>query len=415
VDEAHRLQNVRTDGYGIVARHAADARVLLVTATPFQLEARGLENMLRIPEHAIPDDQKRGRLPKTVDVGPIRRYASAVAEYLKAEHGAAHETSGCCRRTTDADGSSVKRALEEVTASEADAVAAMSPFFISPFERSRAGIEGSDARGIPAAHCIDPGAWARLYQVLRVLPELPRMHDLNEEAKSSDSYQRMILSSHRAVLNHKAFRDFRTWARSPTAPRSARDLLEIVQERLSDGDERAHPKVRETSEWVRDRLKECRHVLVFCVWEGTQSALRDAIEMAAPGFRVEAPVSLEQARFICDRKGFGRPVDDSNPPIAMVVRDNLSESVDMDGGRPCVVHHDLAWNPVRWDQRMGRVIRASSGFAPIDKGDILIPVLDVAADRRLYETMRKRRRLSGHVLRMASLVGDPEEEDGPSL
>ena len=97
--------------------------------------------------------------------------------------------------------------------------------------------------------------------------------------------------------------------------------------------------------------------------------------------------------------------------MAMVVRDNLSESIDMDGGHPCVVHHDLVWNPVRWDQRMGRVIRASSGFVPVADEDIYLPVLDVAADRRLYDTMRKRRDLSGHVLQMASLVGDPEEEE----
>jgi hypothetical protein len=38
----------------------------------------------------------------------------------------------------------------------------------------------------------------------------------------------------------------------------------------------------------------------------------------------------------------------------------------------------------------------------------------VAADRRLYNTMRKRRDLSGHALQAASLVGDPEEEDGSS-
>ena len=51
VDEAHRLQKPGTLGYDRLAMHAADSRVLLLTATPFQLEARGLENMLRLPEH----------------------------------------------------------------------------------------------------------------------------------------------------------------------------------------------------------------------------------------------------------------------------------------------------------------------------------------------------------------------------
>lgn len=393
VDEAHRLQKPGTLGYDTIALHAADARVLLLTATPFQLEARGLENMLCLPQY-----REGGRLPKRVNAGPIRAYAGAVAELLKAEHDSDSETTE-------------ERAAKKVAACEADAVAAMSPFFISTFDRSRVEIEGFFRRGIPDAHpFVDLADWAHFCQVLRVLPELPRIHDFAAEAKSSDSYQRMILSSHRAVLHHKAFKDVRGWADGPEASVSARGLVDIVEKRLSASDERAHPKVRATAEWVGARLKAGRHVLVFCVWEQSQSALREAIGKAAPGFRVETPVRVEQARSICDQ-GFGRTVDASNQPIAMVVRDNLSESIDMDGGHPCVVHHDLVWNPVRWDQRMGRVFRASSGFMPIKDEDIYLPVLDVAADRRLYETMCKRRELSGHVLQMASLVGDREEEE----
>jgi len=398
VDEAHRLQKPGTLGYDKLALHAADSRVLLLTATPFQLEARGLENMLRLPE-----DQAVGHLPKRVKVGPIRAYAGAVAELLKAEHDSDPETTE-------------ERAAKKVAACEADALAAMEPFFISAFDRSRVGLEDFAERGIPAAGpFVDPAGWGRFYQVLRVLPELPQMHDVLVDAKSSDSYQRMLLSSHRAVLHHKAFTDVRGWADGPDAPASARALIDIVQKRLSANDERVHPKVHATAEWVRGRLEAGRHVLIFCVWEQSQSALGEAIRKAAPEYPVETPVRVEQARSICDRDhGFGRPVDGSSRPIAMVVRDNLSESIDMDGGHPCVVHHDLVWNPVRWDQRMGRVIRASSGFTPINEEDVYLPVLDVAADRRLYETMWKRRELSGHVLQMASLVGDREEEEDPA-
>jgi hypothetical protein len=394
VDEAHRLQNPGTLGYDRLAGHAADSRVLLVTATPFQLEARGLENMLRLPEH-----RAGGRPSKPVKVGPIRAYAGAVAGLLKAEHDLDLQTTE-------------KRAKEQVDSCEADALEAMSPFFISMFDRSRVGVEDFTKRGIPDARpVVAPAGWAPFYQVLRVLPTLPRLHDFAAEAKSSDSYQRMLLSSHRALRHHKAFDDVREWASGKDAPRSASSLMNVVEERLSAVDERAHPKVQATAEWVSARLAAGRHVLVFCVWANSQSAIGAAIEKTAPRvFRVETPEHVVQARALCDQS-FGHPVDAANPPMAMVVRDNLSESVDMDGGHPCVVHHDLVWNPVRWDQRMGRVIRASSGFLPIADRDIYLPVLDVAADRRLYETMCKRRDLTGHVLQMASLVGDPEVEE----
>lgn len=393
VDEAHRgLQNPANAAYERLAVHAADSRVLLVTATPFQVAARGLEHMLCLPE-----ERAQGQLQKRVKVGSIRQYASAVAEFLRAEHDDDPDT-------TEA------RAKTKVEAAEPEALRAMEPFFISTFDRSRIGIEDFTRRGIPEAEFVDAGEWAQFYQVLRLIPELPRLHDVITEVRSSDSFQRMLLSSHRAVLEHQAFRDASDWALGSGAKPSVRNLLEVARKRLSAPDPRAHPKVAATSDWVAHHLRSGRHVLVFCVWEKTQPALGEAIRRAAGGFRVETPDRVERARTICDEDGFGRPVGPDNPPIAMVVRDNLSESIDMDGGLPCVVHHDLVWNPVRWDQRMGRVIRASSGFIPLTDGDIFLPVLDVAADRRLYETMRKRRDLSGHVLRMASLVGDEEVE-----
>jgi hypothetical protein len=51
-------------------------------------------------------------------------------------------------------------------------------------------------------------------------------------------------------------------------------------------------------------------------------------------------------------------------------RADLSESIDLDGGKPIVIHHDLAWSPVRWTHRMGRVARASTGFKGPSRKDI---------------------------------------------
>jgi hypothetical protein len=74
----------------------------------------------------------------------------------------------------------------------------------------------------------------------------------------------------------------------------------------------------------------------------------------------------------------------------LVVTDRFSESIDLDGGRPCVVHHDLHWNPNRLRQRMGRVTRLSTGYQPVAPSDIFIPVLDTPTDQRMCETVLKR-------------------------
>ena len=151
----------------------------------------------------------------------------------------------------------------------------MRPFFISTFDRSRVGLEDFAKRGIPdAGPFVDPAGWAHFYQVLRVLPNSRGCTTLVTEAKSSDSYQRMLLSSHRAVLHHKAFTDVRAWADDPDAPASARALIDLVEKRLSASDERAHPKVRATAEWVGARLEAGRHVLIFCVWEHSSVGAR---------------------------------------------------------------------------------------------------------------------------------------------
>jgi len=392
IDEAHRdLQKEDNNAYRWVAWHAADAHVLLVTATPFQLEARGLTTMLSVPEY-----EAQSGFKKRVNADPIIAYASAVAEFLVAEH--------------DSDPTTTEeKAQAKIDASKEAAQKALDPFFIPRFRRKNIGLEESPS--IPTAAAISVGEdWMRFYHLLRVLPELPRLHDLQDGTQSSDSYQRMLLSSHQAVVHHKAFDDFRQWAAGPTAPKSARDLLARVQARLLNPDPLTHPKVAHTARWVADKLRANRHVLVFCVYSKTQPALADAIQRECKGlYRVTSPDDANEARGH-KADGFGSPTSPDNPPMAMVVRDRLSESIDLDGGNPCVAHHDLVWNPVRWEQRMGRVIRASSDFAPVAPRDILVSVLPVATDTRLLLTMTKRRELSEEVMRMASLVGDHEEE-----
>ena len=96
-------------------------------------------------------------------------------------------------------------------------------------------------------------------------------------------------------------------------------------------------------------------------------------------------------------------------PVVLVLTDRFSESIDLDGGRPSLVHHDLSWNPVRLTQRWGRLVRVRTGFVPIPPERIYVPVLDTEVDQRLALTIAGRRNLAGLMVPAA------EEGDGWQL
>ena len=151
-----------------------------------------------------------------------------------------------------------------------------------------------------------------------------------------------------------------------------------------------------------------QHVLIFCEFVNTQAEVAAAVKELiaaeglggpAPPVRVFAPRKRNEARQIHEDWFQHRPGPD-NLPVVLVVSDMLSESVDLDGGRPVVIHHDLAWSPVRWTQRMGRVVRARTGFQKLKKADVIVPVMPTRIDERLWDTVVNRHKL------MKAAIGD---------
>ncbi|MCP5043083.1 MAG: SWF/SNF helicase family protein [bacterium] len=132
-------------------------------------------------------------------------------------------------------------------------------------------------------------------------------------------------------------------------------------------------------------------MLVFSIFRDTQKALTTSLSSALAG---QADVVLaEKDRLGHDARDRFREVPDGRS-LVLVARDEMSESIDLDGGNPCVVHHDLPWNPARIRQRMGRVCRISSGYAAIKPEDTFVPYLDIAADERLATTVMQRQRFA---------------------
>ncbi len=187
-------------------------------------------------------------------------------------------------------------------------------------------------------------------------------------------------------------------------------LAQELERRLGHGC--GHPKVNATADWVAQRLREGRHVLVFCVFLETQQVLAEAIasKLGKRGAEsVKAPTGAALPSTVVDR--FRNP---KGPSLALVVTDRFSESIDLDGGRPCLVHHDLPWTPARVTQRWGRVVRAGSQFTPVAPGDIYVPVVDLAADRRLFDTV-KTRAVLGDLLLPREVLTDTQDTDEYTL
>lgn len=170
-----------------------------------------------------------------------------------------------------------------------------------------------------------------------------------------------------------------------------RAFLEQLVDRMGTGTD--HPKEAATVKWVKSQVADGHHVVVFTSWLPTRGAIGQALieagmeDVAAPtGSTV--PCALE-SRFKADA---------GDRPVVLVLSDRFSESIDLDGGNPSIVHHDLTWNPIRLTQRWGRVVRIRTGFQPVPPDRIFLPILDVEVDHRLARVVTGRRDLAGLVV-----------------
>lgn len=399
VDEAHR--GLHTDGttYLKISKLAKGARTLLVTATPFQLNPSGLENMLEVD--GVTDRGDR-----------IAAYSRAVARWLIAQ--VPHED--------DIDSAARKREIqvaeERMLTTFKSAKKDLQTILMPAYDRKAMGMPKELA--LPNKTSVPLGDWANAYHVARVLPEI--FTTRSETAKrdkivNSDAYIRMLTSSNRAWRHSAVVKAISEQVRQHG---TGATLLTTLEEQIGSKEEPLrHPKVAKTTELALEIATgaDPRHVLIFCVFIETQADLYEAIEQSIsdnPDVRVMSPRSHSEARaMVMAEAGFGTPVSDTGRPIIMVVRDNLSESIDMDGGEPAVIHHDLSWSPVRWTQRMGRVVRASTGFRGPDLEHIFVPVLEANGDERMWQTLQNRRELSERTVpaELQKLFGATQPDD----
>jgi hypothetical protein len=349
VDEAHRGLQRSTDVYKDLLTTAAGAKLLLVSATPFQMSTAGLTSMLRlgtgIDEH---------------DAHALATYGRSVTAVLRAFD-------------RDPKSADVEQAAD-VADHLKDAAATALQSHLLPQTK----MTSQPPPDLKFA-CIPLGSWATAYHVARVLPELVGKG-------KNDSFQRGLVSSSETVWNNPVMGDTLDKLLGGSDPDICA-FLEMLDARLGHGID--HPKVKATTDWVVSQVHEGHHVIVFTVWKQTQKTLHETLAKRLGDDTVTGPVKGTIPDVF--QKRVSEPPDGS--PVVLVLTDRFSESIDLDGGCPSLVHHDLSWNPVRVTQRWGRVVRVRTGFEPIPPERIYIPVLDTEVDRRVARTVRGRTNL----------------------
>jgi hypothetical protein len=369
VDEAHRGLQHQGGFHDRLSEWKDAGRLMLVTATPFQMSMTGLTTMLQV-----------GHVEKA-DLEALRDYGKAASAAIR------HNLE------TGADPDPEHREQIHELSTQAGAVLA----------GYRGTVSLTAVLGIPRAPRLDDpaslhrvpatGEWRDAFEVARLVPDLVGVHN-------GDAFQRRLVSSSEAFWCGAAGT---TLTELASGDRRIATFARHLKAGLGKGTQ--HPKVARTVEqaasWASD--PGAWHVLVFCVWDETAAVIEEALsKLPRRPFDVERPDKIVPETL---KQRLADPPSVASPPVVVVLQDRFSESIDLDGGRPCLIHHDLPWNPARIRQRWGRVVRASSGFKPVPADRIHVPVLDVHTDNRLLDTVLHRAEIGDRIL----LPTGPEE------
>lgn len=382
LDEAHRgTQRVDGKVYQRLRILCSDRPVLLVSATPYQLSTSGLIAML-----SVNHDQQRDR-----ELEHVRALAQRLGDLLRRDTELPVDPSQLERLRTTAE--QARATIDNHLINVAPGAFPNTDYRPAASSRRDLRLDGHlDLRldghlDVGADGAVDDAegaaGWPAAYWAARAVPAL-----LGQ--RSGDTFNRALDSSCEAFWASKVGKALRADTRPEVVA-----LRRLLTGRLGTGTD--HPKVRATVRWVAGRAAEGRHVIVFGFFLATQAALAAAFQEALAGTAtVVAPTGASIPAAVVAR--LRRPPARREQPVVLVLTDRFSESIDLDGGRPCLVHHDLPWNPNRLRQRMGRVTRISSGFQRVDDSDILLPVLDTPTDQRLYATIAKRIQLGDQLI-----------------
>lgn len=363
VDEAHRRLNRNIVDKLLRSGPGGSHRRLLITATPFQIQVSMLKELIELGDHEHAHH---------VVVTKLEEFGHAVTRLAK-------------QAGTEKRDGHLATQLEQAARSWRTHQATVMVRPPTAVELRAVGLRRPTAL---EAHLVPlPAKWEQAFHVARLIPELLNP-DGAQRSGASDAFQRGLASSAEAFHAHAAGRAFENDKR-------LRSLRVELDRSLGEGP--SHPKVAATADWVEQQAGSGNHVAIFCVWTATAEALtrvlRARLNRTHPEVLVNRPPGVSVPSNVAKR--FRSKTSD---PVVLILQDRFAESIDLDGGAPALVHHDLPWNPARLRQRWGRFVRAGTGFTPIPKAKLFVPVLDHETDRRVFATVTARANISDVLL-----------------
>jgi superfamily II DNA or RNA helicase len=395
VDEAHHLRTPGTARHRAVARLAATARVLLLSATPVVNRRRDRDALLSLflgarAERLGAHEAARCVLRQVVEAGPLPRLrriapigpfgaipslATAIGELpppLPLERGAA--ATPLIRMSLALAWSSSLAALDRALQRRIQRGAALRDVIAAGRQPSREALR----------HWLvtDEGTQLAFAEILAPIAGSP-VADRRDVGAAS---MRASLPGARALTvldTHLA------------AVRTCRELIAA----------QVGPDALARAEAIRSlaAAHPGRRILVFARHAETIGALFRALRtvsgvVAITGARVRAAAGRWTRDEVLAAVGAGAAPLDSGDPRAvrvLLATDLLAEGVELTG-IGILVHADLPWTPARLDQRRGRVVRPGARAREIIETRIDAP-LEARTIVRLGERLRRKRRAAEAV------------------
>jgi superfamily II DNA or RNA helicase len=118
------------------------------------------------------------------------------------------------------------------------------------------------------------------------------------------------------------------------------------------------PKLTALIETLTPLLKKGANPVVFCRYLATAEHVRDGLRKHFPKLTIESVTGILTPDERRDRVADMAPADEEkHVQRILVATDCLSEGINLQQLFDTVVHYDLSWNPIRHQQREGRVDR----------------------------------------------------------
>lgn len=350
IDEAHRLRNPSTRRYRSIAAACVGARVLLVTATPIVKQAGDLVALLNLfvaDDHfAVEGLPSIGRAAQSEDLRELLRASSPLV----------------IRRTF------LTRELQLPVAVERKIIFQLDPAADEIREAlSEMTFPGSLAGGVTLREML----WRRYLSSPAALQgslqrQLRYLRRLEDRRDTGWSLQRRGRESEDAGGEQSAL--FPQVFGAPTSSkedkrvgeeiRRCEMMLEVLGRQLTD------PKL----EMLERHLQSRKAALVFT--ESAETAAYLWSRMSSRAVLVTSRRGRLSSGATCS-PGEAVEAFRSGSADLMISTDVASEGLNLERAG-CVVHYDLAWVPVRLEQRVGRAARLGSGHRRVESV-LLVP------------------------------------------